>query len=69
VKRLNWQAFQVRYEDEHEEGMWRLLLEPEHADGKASTSKIVEVETMADVVRRIVDEDKKELFLKAVGVK
>ncbi|EHY52963.1 hypothetical protein HRR83_006204 [Exophiala dermatitidis] len=31
--------------------------------------KIVEVETMAEVVKAIVDDDKKEIFLRAVGVK
>ncbi|KAL2396967.1 hypothetical protein ABEF93_005331 [Exophiala dermatitidis] len=31
--------------------------------------KIVEVETMAEVVKAIVDEDKKEIFLRAIGVK
>ncbi|KAL2429948.1 hypothetical protein ABEF95_013413 [Exophiala dermatitidis] len=31
--------------------------------------KIVEVGTMAEVVKAIVDEDKKEIFLRAVGVK
>ncbi|KAG9776345.1 hypothetical protein KCU88_g4896, partial [Aureobasidium melanogenum] len=31
--------------------------------------KIVEVETMAEVVKAIVDDDKKEIFLRAVGVR
>jgi hypothetical protein len=60
LKRLNWQAFQVRYEEDQH---WRL--------GRTNDANgvIVEVETMAEVVQCIEEEDRREQFLKAVGVK
>ena len=58
LKGLNWQAFQVRYEEDEK---WNLVNE-------GSEKGIVEVETMAEVVRRI-PEGRHEHFLKAVGVK
>jgi hypothetical protein len=57
LKAENWQAFQVRFE---EEVLWRF------AHGKG----VKEVETMADVVKSIeVEKGQKEEFLKAVGIK
>lgn len=56
LKAENWQAFQVRYE-EHE------LWEFEHGHG------IREVETMAQVVKDLGNENRREEFLKAVGIK
>ncbi|EXJ90514.1 hypothetical protein A1O1_03617 [Capronia coronata CBS 617.96] len=44
----------------HEPGEWRFS----HGQGK-----IVEVETMADVVKGIVEEENRKVFLRAVGVK
>jgi hypothetical protein len=67
LKAQNWQAFQVRYE---EEGLWKF------AHGKG----VKEVETMADVVKSLELDDattggreqekkQKEEFLKSVGIK
>ncbi|KAF1970903.1 hypothetical protein BU23DRAFT_581860 [Bimuria novae-zelandiae CBS 107.79] len=56
LKTQNWQAFQVRYEEAE---LWAF----EHASG------IREVEPMAEVVKRIQDEKRREEFLKAVGIK
>ncbi|KAJ4286693.1 hypothetical protein N0V90_012945 [Kalmusia sp. IMI 367209] len=56
LKAENWQAFQVRYE---EAGMWQF----EHGKG------VREVETMAEVVKGVEGEKKREEFLKAVGIK
>ena len=58
LKGLNWQAFQIRYEEEEE---WDL------SSGKTGKG-IVEVETMAEVVQQI-HEGRREHFLKAIGVK
>jgi hypothetical protein len=77
LKALNWQAFQVRYDSDEEQ-------HPAPASSSSSTStvastvewpfthergKIVEVESMADLVRGIAREQDKETFLRAVGVK
>ncbi|KAF1913511.1 hypothetical protein BDU57DRAFT_579876 [Ampelomyces quisqualis] len=56
LKAENWQAFQVRYE---EDKLW------EFAHGKG----VKEVETMAEVVKGLELESAKEEFLKAVGIK
>ncbi len=58
LKALNWQAFQIRYEEEEK---WDLT-----SDG--NEKGIVEVETMAEVVQRI-PEGLRQQFLKAIGVK
>ena len=56
LKAENWQAFQVRYEEEE---MWEF----EHGKG------IREVETMGEVVKALQSEKRREEFLKAVGIK
>ncbi|PVI00693.1 hypothetical protein DM02DRAFT_718227 [Periconia macrospinosa] len=60
LKAENWQAFQVRYEDE---GLWEF----EHGSG------IREVETMAEVVKAVETGAQgavqRQEFLKAVGIK
>lgn len=56
LKAENWQAFQVRYEEAE-------LWEFEHGSG------IREVETMAGVVKGVLDEKRRGEFLKAVGIK
>ena len=68
LKDLNWQAFQVRYDSALDGGIpgKRDAEQWEFSCGKA---KIVEVETMAQVVQNIADEDNRQIFLKAVGVK
>lgn len=75
LKAENWQAFQVRWDSEHDkiqkgqgraEGGGECEFEFEFTHGKG---KIVEVETMAEVVRGIVREEDREVFLRAVGVK
>jgi hypothetical protein len=74
LKALNWQAFQVRYDSDEEQ-------HPAPPSSSSSTStetewpfthergKIIEVESMADLVRGIAREQDKETFLRAVGVK
>ncbi|KAF2199706.1 hypothetical protein GQ43DRAFT_105922 [Delitschia confertaspora ATCC 74209] len=57
LKQQNWQAFQVRYE---EEGGWQL------GDGGIGAG-IREVETMAEVVKAVGS--RKDEFLRAVGIK
>jgi hypothetical protein len=59
LKGENWQAFQVRYESEQ---AWRVADNGKEVDG------VVEVETMAGIVK-IIEEGKRELFLKSIGVK
>lgn len=57
LKAQNWQAFQVRYEEEE---AWTMA----HGEG------IKEVESMSDVVKAVeVTATQKEEFLKAVGIK
>ncbi|KAH9868190.1 hypothetical protein J1614_007262 [Plenodomus biglobosus] len=57
LKAQNWQAFQVRYEEEE---AWTMA----HGEG------IKEVESMSDVVKAVeVIATQKEEFLKAVGIK
>ncbi|KAI8937622.1 hypothetical protein NX059_005332 [Plenodomus lindquistii] len=57
LKAQNWQAFQVRYEEEEP---WTLA----HSEG------VKEVESMSDVVKAVEGTAKqKEEFLKAVGIK
>ncbi|KAF9735581.1 hypothetical protein PMIN02_009967 [Paraphaeosphaeria minitans] len=56
LKAENWQAFQVRYEDAE---LWTF----EHRNG------IREVETMAEVVKGLQEENRRDEFLKAVGIK
>ena len=66
LKAQNWQAFQVRYEEEEE--VWELS----RGSGKDKDVKgigIVEVESMADVVSMIVGEERREIFLRVIGVK
>jgi ribosomal protein L21E len=67
LKDQRWQAFQIRHDSSLEnagtssiELNWRFA---------GVQGKIIEVETMAEVVQAIVDEDKKQMFLKAIGVK
>lgn len=56
LKAENWQAFQVRYEEAE---LWKF----EHGSG------IREVETMAEVVKALQSEERREEFLKAAGIK
>lgn len=56
LKAENWQAFQVRYEEME-------LWEFEHGGG------IRETETMAEVVKALHSEERREAFLKAAGIK
>jgi hypothetical protein len=56
LKAENWQAFQVRYEEAE---LWKF----EHGSG------IREVETMGEVVKGLQDEDRRDAFLRAVGIK
>lgn len=67
LKSLNWQAFQVRYDSTENVAPggdvgteWSF----QHRDGK-----VVEVETMAEVVKGIEKEEHKQIFLTAIGVK
>jgi hypothetical protein len=68
LKDLNWQAFQIRFDSAVDGGgqgdqaakQWEFL---------CCRGKIVEVETMAQIVQNIVNERNKQTFLKAVGVK
>jgi hypothetical protein len=58
LKALNWQAFQVRLEEKES---WKL--------GKGGELRgMIEVETMAEVVQHL-EEGRKAVFLKAIGVK
>jgi hypothetical protein len=59
LKGENWQAFQVRYEAGE---TWMIGDDHKEADG------VVEVETMAEVVK-LIEEGKREVFLKSIGVK
>lgn len=63
LRGLNWQAFQVRYDSSEDHDGDSAIWTFTHEKG------IVEVETMAEVVKEIADEEKKKLFLQAVGVK
>ncbi|KAF2438838.1 hypothetical protein P171DRAFT_490879 [Karstenula rhodostoma CBS 690.94] len=56
LKAENWQAFQVRYEEAE---LWKF----EHGTG------IREVETMAEVVKGLQEEKKRDEFLKAMGIR
>jgi hypothetical protein len=84
LKDLNWQAFQVRYDsteadggDDGDEGSnrrWKFAHDEEKdaiATGTTTrgTGKIVEVETMAELVKGITRERDREVFLRSVGVK
>ncbi|KAK5467411.1 hypothetical protein LTS15_000383 [Exophiala xenobiotica] len=75
LKALNWQAFQVRYDSDEEQ-------HPARSSSSSSSTatesewpfthergKIVEVESMADLVKGIAREQDRETFLRAVGVK
>ncbi|KAJ9606935.1 hypothetical protein H2200_008946 [Cladophialophora chaetospira] len=65
VKGLKWQACQVRYdtsEEDTEGGQ-------EEWEFSCAKGKIVEVETMAELVQNIVKEENKQTFLKVVKVK
>ena len=62
-----WRAFQVRY-DTTEELKLRDQMTKEW-EFACCRSKIVEVETMSEIVQNIVDEENKRIFLKAVGLK
>jgi hypothetical protein len=59
LKGENWQAFQVRCESDE---AWTIGDDGKEVDG------VVEVETMAEVVK-MIEEGKRELFLKSIGVK
>ncbi|KIV84341.1 hypothetical protein PV11_00125 [Exophiala sideris] len=72
LRAQNWQAFQVRWDSEddgHSHGKQtkdELRDEFEFTHGRG---KIVEAESMAEVVRGIARERDREVFLRAVGVK
>ena len=60
LKQLHWAAFQVRLDEEEEGGdEWRF----EHGRG------VIEVESMKEVVREIVGEERKRVFLAAMRMK
>jgi hypothetical protein len=67
LKALNWQAFQIRYDSA--EGSEQLYPTPDEWQFSCCKGKIVEVETMAEVVQSIVNEEAKSIFLQAVGLK
>ncbi|KAK5563039.1 hypothetical protein LTR43_011360 [Exophiala xenobiotica] len=78
LKALNWQAFQVRYDSDEEQHPAPASSSSSSTSTVASTvewpftherGKIIEVESMADLVRGIAREQDKEAFLRAVGVK
>ncbi|KIX02336.1 uncharacterized protein Z518_08277 [Rhinocladiella mackenziei CBS 650.93] len=83
LKTLNWRAFQIRYDSSEDTPTTKVpstsRLEPERDGEKGNGNmewefshgrgKIVEVETMADVVKGIVSERNREIFLRAAGVK
>ncbi|OAP59994.1 hypothetical protein AYL99_04996 [Fonsecaea erecta] len=68
LKALNWQAFQVRYDSDEAARQPDRQTSDEWAFSHGS-GKVVEVESMAEVVQAIVSEEHRQLFLKAVGVK
>lgn len=55
LRSLNWQAFQIRFESEEEWGL-------------AHGQRVVEVETMKEVVAEVGD-DRKEMFMEAMRMK
>jgi len=57
LRNQRWQAFHVRYH------------EPAASAWKFAAAGIVEVESMSEVTKNIVDEDDKQTFLRAIGVK
>ena len=66
LKRLNWQAFSVRLEEDER---WVIGGDGGEDNGQVNErGGIKEVETMAEVVQ-MIEEGKREVFLKAVGVK
>ncbi|KIW66597.1 hypothetical protein PV04_05915 [Phialophora macrospora] len=67
LKALNWQAFQIRYDSA--EGSQQLNRAPDEWQFSCCKGKIVEVETMAEVVQSIVNEEAKSIFLQAIGLK
>ena len=67
LKGLNWQAFQIRYDSADGDGKNQKVAT--QWEFSCCRGKIVEVETMAQIVQNIVDEENKQIFLKAVGVK
>jgi len=73
LKALNWQAFQVRYDSDDDNHSDEAVAGQNGSQGQWAfahgAGKIVEVESMAEVVSAIVSEEHRQLFLKAVGVK
>ncbi len=67
LKDQNWQAFQIRYDSAEESN--RSDQTAKEWEFACCKGKIVEVETMADIVQNIVEEKNKRIFLKAIGVK
>jgi hypothetical protein len=60
LKSQRWQAFHIRLEEScTADSLWKF----QHGDG------IKEVESMSEVVQDILDKDKQEVFLRAIGVK
>jgi len=57
LRNQRWQAFQIRF-DEVGELPW-----------KFNTVGVVEVQTMSEVTKNIADENNRQIFLKAIGVK
>lgn len=72
LKDLNWQAFQVRYDSADDGGgpaRWRFAHEEDDEGLESRKARIVEVETMAQLVKGIVGAREREVFLRVVGVK
>ncbi|KAI1619089.1 hypothetical protein EDD36DRAFT_50011 [Exophiala viscosa] len=72
LRAQNWQAFQVRWDSEDDGTSHGGRGQGDLGDGFDFTQgkgKIVEVESMAEVVKAIVKERDREIFLRAVGVK
>ncbi|EXJ58125.1 hypothetical protein A1O7_05549 [Cladophialophora yegresii CBS 114405] len=67
LKALNWQAFQIRYDSAEESKQHDRA--PDQWQFSCCKGKIVELETMAEIVQSIVKEDQKSIFLQAVGLK
>ncbi|KAK5047287.1 hypothetical protein LTR84_006809 [Exophiala bonariae] len=69
LKDLNWQAFQVRYDSTDDGADRRCRWGFVHEESENGRGRIVEVETMAEVVKGIVGERERGVFLRCVGVK
>ena len=67
LKTLNWQAFHVRYDSSEE--VEKKDKSGEEWDFSCCKGKIIEVETVAEILQGIANEGNKRIFLEAIGVK